>query len=1012
MNLFFSYGRDENKDIVYRLQNDLEQLYHHEVFVDKRDIKKGHDWRRELTEAIMSSDITVSFASHHALRSPGVCLDELSIAVSVKGAMVCTVLLEKNIEIPGNLFVRQCFDMSDWKEKISEGVFEDWYQEKLKEISDFLASDEIIKYNDEILFLREFLNPKLKSRKQSRLETEAYIGRRWLSEKVKTWLTQPSDSNCLLITGDPGVGKSTFMANEFLYNQYVGAILFCQWDESGYDSLDSISRSLIFQLATRLNDYRFRLVDTIKRGFEINEKNNGQNIFKTLFVDLLKASIDGNRETIAILIDGIDEVVDGQEGSGRRKSILSDLFEKHLEDMPKWLRFILTSRDVPIVTEPLEDVDRIHIHDNDEENLNDVKLYLHSRLNNKYEQTEIDSISEQCAGNFLYAKLICNGLLESKLTLNDVVSGKFKGLKDLYLKDFDHLFQNNIKDYTDKYRAMFEVLCASKEKTPYEFFVSSLRLKSSDKEVFTELFNPYLSLDNQFISLYHKSLRDWLLYPKASKVYAVDVQEGKKTILEECYRRYKKNALSEFEMKYLMPLLEELEDSRLDVILNDEAYGLQLVKQADSYHKQRLFMESCRFYEMAIKIYENRKNDDEYINVMRKKAASLDFLAHLDESREIYLLLIQKIQNNENKIKHNELIGNIYLKLAYVEFRQSNSLRSLEYYDLAISNFRMVGDESNLILALVMKLNIARDAEKFSEAEKAYEELLMVPSYQNLKQTDLNLYIRVILNYGWLLLDTKRLKKSEKYIREGYDLVKWNEEKVERRLYAQSLYVSCMYHYRCGNYEIARDCGEESFEILKQLFGRYSVQVCSVLNQLGGIYTSLNNPEKALKCYKHSMENRLSFYGERNKLSLNSIQSYAKALLALNDPTRYQEAEEKLKLVEKIRLEFAKQDSSLSFRVGVIKRDLGEYYLKTKQYDTAIGYFDEAIKVFDQLNRENDKGACYDNKGKCYYEQEEYLTAKEMFELELENRLKYLGEAHPYTKNAKKYIELCDKNII
>ena len=108
MRLFFSYGHDENEPIVRALRDDLSALGH-EVWVDKYEIKGGDDWRRKISQDILGCDLTIAFASQHSIRQPGVCLDELTIAVSVRGSLIQSILLEK-VEPPAAISRRQFFD--------------------------------------------------------------------------------------------------------------------------------------------------------------------------------------------------------------------------------------------------------------------------------------------------------------------------------------------------------------------------------------------------------------------------------------------------------------------------------------------------------------------------------------------------------------------------------------------------------------------------------------------------------------------------------------------------------------------------------------------------------------------------------------------------------------------------------------------------------------------------------------------------------------------------------------
>ncbi len=92
LELFFSYGHDRNRSLVERIKGDLEKRGHH-VWIDTSEIKAGDYWRNDILNGVMNSATVIAFLSEHSTRNPGVCLDELKIAVCVKCANVKTVLL-------------------------------------------------------------------------------------------------------------------------------------------------------------------------------------------------------------------------------------------------------------------------------------------------------------------------------------------------------------------------------------------------------------------------------------------------------------------------------------------------------------------------------------------------------------------------------------------------------------------------------------------------------------------------------------------------------------------------------------------------------------------------------------------------------------------------------------------------------------------------------------------------------------------------------------------------------
>ena len=105
-----------------------------------------------------------------------------------------------------------------------------------------------------------------------------------------------------------------------MFNPSVGAIIFCEWDQQNFNNLDSLSRSLVFQLATKIPDYRYQLVKYLKSeqkrtGAISYMPQNNEGIFRQLFVQQLRSLIDGNRPVILILIDGLDEVIGDSKDS-------------------------------------------------------------------------------------------------------------------------------------------------------------------------------------------------------------------------------------------------------------------------------------------------------------------------------------------------------------------------------------------------------------------------------------------------------------------------------------------------------------------------------------------------------------------------------------------------------------------------------------------------------------------------------------------------------------------------
>jgi len=126
LRIFLSYGHDANQELVFRIVTDLEARGH-DVWLDKSEIRTGDDWRRAITDGIVASHRVISFLSKHSTRDPGVCRDELAIAVGVKGGNIQTVLVESEDEVkaPVSISHIQWLDMHDWRDQ-KAGLQDAW----------------------------------------------------------------------------------------------------------------------------------------------------------------------------------------------------------------------------------------------------------------------------------------------------------------------------------------------------------------------------------------------------------------------------------------------------------------------------------------------------------------------------------------------------------------------------------------------------------------------------------------------------------------------------------------------------------------------------------------------------------------------------------------------------------------------------------------------------------------------------------------------------------------------
>ncbi len=193
--------------------------------------------------------------------------------------------------------------------------------------------------------------------------------------------------------------------------------------------------SLIYQLALQFPAYR-QIVETLASP----NWEEPSTIFRPYLADpLRRVSRDlGIREPWVCVVDGLDEAA-SVDADG-----LPNVLAEATERLPEWLRLIVTSRPEQglLARFRLDGVERSHLDAQVPENRADVRSFLEYRLSslqlpslgNVEPQQLIERIESAAAGNFLFARMTVDALLDShpdyRLDVEDIgeLPGKLEGL--------------------------------------------------------------------------------------------------------------------------------------------------------------------------------------------------------------------------------------------------------------------------------------------------------------------------------------------------------------------------------------------------------------------------------------------------------------------------------------------------------------------------------------------------------------------------------------------------------
>lgn len=1026
MNLFFSYGHDANVPIVVRLQKDLEKRGH-EVYIDRRFIKSGDDWRRRITECLLKSDTALSFASKYSVRDPGVCLDELSIAVGVKGALVQSVLLEAGVEPPKSVLFRQTVDMSDWISHVSneaflswyedwsrrlgeaqgkdrssifeeydpeaqpyqmlgDETFDTWYEPLLAKVVDIVCDPRVATHAREIEELRSILAPDELHRKRQKLERSAYAGRAWLRRQLDEWMDEADAPQVLLITGAPGVGKSSFVAHELIFDARVAAAVYCEWNNPASNSPDRVSHSIAYQLACRYPDYRTLLLQILNKE-RAQEGSLSHSLvgsaFERYVVEPLLQAIKGSRSPIIILIDGIDEL----EHPGMRNDDaggLAALLREAMSLLPRWVRFVVTSRRGARAIDRLMTARRIDIDESGTDNTRDVREFVAARLGVRTDDDAVDRVVNACGGVFLHASMLCEAIACGVMSVEDAESLP-KDLGEAYHQNFRRMFADaEGGGYSGSGLAgCEEAVCAlavSKEPVPLRTLRFAARWRDPDLSAFLDRCAHFVSVRDEEVTFNHKSLVDWLLDGSARE-YQADRGTGWIALARACFTQFENGIeeMNDYELLNLVGCVRSAQKSfpfgtsereecvsMLDELQESDELADVLLEHGEAGLKTRRYdlAESCA--EDAADIYHHilRGNGgyaQEYVRCLMLQAEALDLSVRLERAvafcdKGIKELSRLKRRKSIDVSEAQRGIAQLETKRAYVLFRiGGRSDEAEEGFERAANMFAEVGDEKGVAESLVRLGLLYRNNGQPARAVACSERIESLVNLAGLKASDPSFYCFVRIYQGDFHLSAEMQVEARQFLTEAQELMKKPSTRLPKALEAQlnlQLSYAC---YRCGDYEGATPYAREALRLEREVYGNRSVESCNGLNQLGFCLLRTGDVPGTVACFERSYAIRSERLGEQNHLTTVSLRNCALAMMEVGDEL-LPEAKEKFEKVLEVRLGIY-TDPSKAPRVAETHLDLCNVSLRMGQAEDALMHATEAEAIYRDTAEESGTAA-------------------------------------------------------
>ena len=531
--IFLSYAHRSERDEDFDISEDLVLLMKealegdgHTVWIDKQGIRSGSQWRERITRAILAHTHFLSFLSRRSVREPGVCLNEIAIAVG-SARQIQTVLAqpEGSVAPPLTISHLQWHDFQHWRD-IREGRrqgengedWPTWFAQRMAGIREVLADAQNARVGGELQQLRDILDPRTF---EARIvdKTEGFHGRAWLFEASREWL-ESSSARVFWLKASPGVGKSAFAAS-LAHRARSAVVGFFMCDFQGRkdpeESAREAIRTLAFQMASRLPDYRLKLLYQQRVDAQKIESRTADELFEFLITDPLnRCGKIPESVRLCLVIDGLDEA--GRNSGG---NALAELLVKHADRLPDWLGILITSRPEPYLEQMLKPLAGLSFDGQSDHNREDLADWIRQRLPQDWSETQrrvtVEAVLDKCAGTFLYLDLVAKDpslSLSRPHELPDKLDGFFK-------QNFMRYFPDPVA-YGESTEPFLRLLAAAPGPLPAGMAQQLLGWNPRQMALHvTEPMGSLLQVRGDGWVFFHASLADWLADPARSGTHCL-----------------------------------------------------------------------------------------------------------------------------------------------------------------------------------------------------------------------------------------------------------------------------------------------------------------------------------------------------------------------------------------------------------------------------------------------------------------------------------------------------------
>ena len=499
---------------------------------------------------------------------------------------------------------------------------------------------------------------KIETLKNVRNHADRYVDGTRLSffSAVYSWLNDRSSPNrVMVISGSAGMGKSVISAVICEKMQDAGQLAgshFCQHDRVRHRNPKVMLQSLASQLCDILPEYKKALVEKLSRnlGVEINNMEV-KDLFEVLFEEPL-ASLKDSSFTYLMVIDGLDE----SEFQGRNE--LLDVIANYFQDLPLWIRFLVTTRPEIKIAENLKNLHPLKLDPNAEENVKDIRLYFDTQishlLQSEHQEIVLRALVEKSEGVMLYAHYLADFIKKEMQVLtpeqlDSILPSGISSVYDTYFKRLETELCTELSVMEEPFFAFLSAVTVSREPLPLSF-VSKLLLPGKSTSAAQRKVNAAIScvstllpVQDRCIHFFHKSVKDWLIDKSnyGQHHFSVDEKEGhevlSKLCIDELHELKRKGVdgaqfsdITKYALQHGVQHMLQLEDARvcsLDEVVTKFVLDVELVYAKLFVNVTAVFEDIvCVQKEAGIRKHQTALNT--LLFLLRTHIATLEKLPH------------------------------------------------------------------------------------------------------------------------------------------------------------------------------------------------------------------------------------------------------------------------------------------------------------------------------------------------------------------------------------------------